>query len=344
MTDKEAFKKLSILVIVGILGILSVLIIWPIASAIVFGLVLSYVFYPIYKKILKKFKEKNISALSVILLLIIVVFIPLWFLFPILVKQVFDIYLFLQNMNVLEIFRSIFPSLARTEFTVDFANSFNNFISTLAGKVFSSFSSILLDLPEFLLKLAIILFVFFYGMRDADVLFKYVKSLSPFSKSTEQEITKKFKDITNSVIYGFIIIGIIQGILTGIGLFIFGVPQVLILTIVAIIASMIPILGSWLVWLPAAVYLLLSGNILLGIGLIIYGSVIISWVDNIIRPYLVARKVKISSGIVLIGMIGGFLIFGILGFILGPLIFSYLLLFIEAYRNNKFPDLFYKRG
>ncbi|GAI30169.1 unnamed protein product, partial [marine sediment metagenome] len=149
-------------------------------------------------------------------------------------------------------------------------------------------------------------------MRDADLFLKYVKTLSPFSQSLERELAKKFKGITKAVIYGFVVVGILQGVLTGVGLFIFRVPNALLLTVLAVLGAIIPVLGAWIVWLPAAIYLFLTGHVVLGIGLALYGALFISWIDNIIRPYIVARKTKISSAIVLIGMIGGLIVFGIL--------------------------------
>jgi predicted PurR-regulated permease PerM len=177
-------------------------------------------------------------------------------------------------------------------------------------------------------------------MRDAELLKDYVISLSPFSKATQNELVKKFKDITNAVIFGHIIVGIIQGILTGMGLLVVGVPNFLILTVIAILASIIPVLGAWLVWVPASIYLLASGNVASGIILFLYGAIVISWIDNIIRPYIVSRKTKISSAIVLVGMVGGLIVFGILGLVIGPLILAYLLLLLDAYRKNKIPGLF----
>jgi predicted PurR-regulated permease PerM len=338
--EQEIFKKVSIFVVLGFLVALSVLILWPIASAIVIGLILSYIFFPVYKKIHSFVKNENLSAAIVILLVIFLILIPLWVLLPVIVKQIFDIYLYLQKINIIETLRSIFPSLTQTEFSVDFATSFNNFISNMASGILTTLSKFILDLPNLLLKSAVVLFVFFFGMRDAEIFVNYAKSLSPFSKSAEEELSDKFKGITNSVIYGFFVVGILQGILTGIGLFIFGVPQALLLTLLAVMVSIIPILGSWLIWAPASIYLFISGKIFFGIALVIYGAIIISWIDNIIRPYIVARRVKISSAVILVGMIGGLLVFGILGFIMGPLILSYLLLILDAYRRKKVPGLF----
>jgi len=336
------FKKVSIFVSLGVLAVLTILVLSPLLTAIITGLILSYIFYPAYKKIHKRVKEKNISALIIILFVLFLIFVPLWFLLPLAVKQIFDIYLYLQNINLLEIIREIFPSLAQTEFSRDFAVALNTFLSSIASRIFSGFSSILLNLPSLLLKAVVVFFVFFFGMRDAELFINYFKSLSPFSKSLEKDLKQKFKNITSSVIYGFIIVGILQGILTGIGLFIFRMPNAILLTILAILGAIIPVLGAWVVWLPSSVYLIFSGHLFLGMGLALYGGLFVSWIDNVIRPYIVARKTKISSAVVLIGMIGGLIVFGILGLIIGPLILSYLLIFLDAYRKKKFPALFFQ--
>jgi len=340
MIDQSSFKKFSILVVLATLLILSALLLWPIATAIITGLILAYLCYPLYKKVFSLVKEKNISALIIVLLFILIIFVPLWFLFPIIIKQIFDLYLYIQKIDVSIFLKLIFPNLVSTEIFQNLTTSLNHFISTIISKILSSASNVFLNLPNFLLKLSIVLFVFFFGMRDADLFENYIKSLSPFSKATENELAKKFRDITSSVIKGHILIGILQGILTGIGLFIVGMPNALLLTGVSIFAAIIPILGAWLVWIPASVYLILSGKTFLGIVLFLYGAIFISWIDNIIRPYIVAKKAKISSVIVLIGMIGGLIVFGVLGLIIGPLILAYLLLILDAYRKNKIPGLF----
>jgi len=340
MIDEKLFKKLTIFVALGILLVLTIYLLWPIASAIITGLLLSYVFYPVYKKIFKWVKEKNISAIIVILLVVFLIFIPLWFLLPILIKQIFDIYLYLQKIDTFSLLQKVFPNLAGSGISKDFATSLNSFITNIASKILSSASNVFLNLPVVVLKLLVVIFVFFFGMRDAEIFKKYAAAISPFSKSTEKQIVEKFKNITNSVIYGYFVVGILQGIMAGLGLFLAGVPQALVLTIIAIFASIIPILGAWLVWIPAVVYLLVSGKIITGIILFLYGALIISWIDNVLRVYIVTKKTKISSLIVLLGEIGGFIVFGILGLLIGPLILVYLLLIIEAYKNKRIPSLF----
>ncbi len=332
MISEERFKKLIVITIIAILIIVSIVIIWPILLSIIAGLLLAFIFNPVYKIVFKVIKERNISSLIVILLVFFILFIPVWFLFPVVIKQIFEVYSYTQKIDFSDIFEKIMPA----SMSKDMPAIINSFISKLVNAIFSSSSNMLLNIPDLALKFVIILFIFFFAMRDSDKLAEYAKAISPFSQETEKGLVKQFKDVTGSVIYGYILIGVIQGMLTGIGLFIFGVKNALLLTVIAMFASIFPLLGAWLVWLPASLYLLVKGHTGAAIGLFIYGAVLVSWIDNILRPYIVARKIKISPAIVVIGLIGGLIVFGIIGIILGPLILSYLIILLEAYKNKNF--------
>ena len=335
MVEKISQRIIVISFLVG-LFLLSLMVVWPIIVSILAGLILAYILYPLYLIILKVVREKNISALIIVLLLLFLIFLPIWFLFPVIVKQVFEAYSFMQKVDLFGFLKPILPQASSN----DTLALLNTFISNSINSIFSQFSQILLDLPNLLLQLTVILFVFFFGMRDAEKLKNYVKSISPFSSELEKSLSTQFKEITNSVIYGHIIVGILQGILTGIGLLIFGVNNVLLLTLVAVLASVLPIIGAWLVWIPAGIYLLVSGHTGAGIGLMLYGAIFISWIDNVIRPYIVSRRTNLSSGIVLIGMIGGLMVFGVLGLVLGPLILAYAIVILDAYKDKKLSELF----
>ena len=125
-----------------------------------------------------------------------------------------------------------------------------------------------------------------------------------------------------------------QGLVAGIGYFILGVPNAIFLTILTIIASIIPVVGSWLIWVPVDIYLFATGHFWAGIILLIYGTFLISLIDNFIRLIIVSRKTQINQGIVMIGMIGGIFVFGVIGLIIGPLILAYVLLVLELYRKH----------
>lgn len=340
MIDENSFKKISFFILLAILTILSFIMLWSILTSVITGLLLAYVFYPAYKKTLSIFKEKNISAFIIILLVFVIIFLPLWFLMPFVFNQLFDIYLYMQKINLQDIVKMLSPYVSELNLSKDFTASLNSFIINFAGKLFSSSTAFIINIPSLLLKTVVVLFIFFFGMRDGEILIKYLIELSPFSKHAEKEFVEKFRGITDSVIYGFVVIGILQGILTGLGLFIFGIPHSILLTVIAIIAAMIPVLGAWLVWIPAVVYLFISGKTVFAVILLVYCAVIVSWIDNILRPHIVAKRVQISSAVIFVGMIGGLLFMGVLGLILGPLILAYLLLILDAYKERRINKLF----
>lgn len=335
MVIQKEFKNLSMIFPILILLVLSIIVVWPILQAILFGLLLTFIFNPLYKKILAFAKDKNLSAFIILVLILLVVGLPLWFAFPIIIKQAFNIYLYLQKIDLASIFNTILPSLVSTDTSQEIVLSLNKFISNTASNFFNSASSFLVNLPIFLLNITISLFVFFFSLRDQDKLAKNLKLASPFSPELENKLVKKFNEITRAVLYGFILIGILQGILTGVGLLIFKVPQPLFLTVVAIFAAMIPILGAWLVWIPASFFLILSGHTGAGIGLFLWGAIFVSWVDNLMRPYVISKQSNVSIILIFIGMMGGVITMGILGLILGPLILSYLFILLDHYRNQE---------
>lgn len=211
---------------------------------------------------------------------------------------------------------------------------FYSFVTNITNSLISYLSQLILNFPKMLLQLVVVLFTFYFVLKDKKQFFNYVQSLMPFSKEIEKKIVDQTKRITISVVYGQVIIGFIQGIIAGLGLFIFKVPNALLLTSIMIVAGIFPIIGTAIVWIPIVLFLFIEGNTGAAFGVILFG-IISSVADNFLRPIIVSRRSKIHPAILLIGMIGGLYMFGILGFILGPLILAYLLILLEVYRDRK---------
>jgi len=333
-------RKLSVIALILVLIMLSFLVLKPILLSIIFALILAYAFLPLYRRIYAVFRERNVSALSVCVLIVLIIFIPLWFLIPLVIQQGFDMFKFTQEIDITGFVETILPT-SSAQIKIESTSIISNFIGEITSASLNTLANILLDIPIVLLHLAVIIFVFFFALRDEDKLKEFVSGISPFKKEKQKILIKQFKNMTSSIIFGYILVGIIQGIATGIGLLIFGVPHALLLTVFAIFASIIPVLGPWLIWIPAVVYLLVVGKMGAAIGFAIYSAVLVSSIDNLLRSYIVSKRTGISTVIVLVGMIGGLLVFGILGIILGPLILSYLILFLEAYKNRTLADMFH---
>jgi len=341
MIKEKETKKIISFSLLGILTIMAFLIIRPFILIIVTSMVLGYIFYPLYLKLVKFTKSKNISAALLSLLIILAIAIPLWFTVPVIIRQTFNIYTSLQRIDFITPLKNIAPKFfSSSEFTRDFAITVNQIISKGASALMNKFGEIITNIPLIFMQLVIMLFIFFFTLRDGDKMAKFLKQLSPFSPKTEKIFIERFSNITKSVIYGMFTVGIIQGIVTGIGLYIFKAPQPLFLTMFAILFGIIPIVGPWLVWIPVSIVLIVTGKVAQGIGLALYGFLILTWIDFLIRPYFVKRKSGMSHIVALIGMLGGGYLFGVIGFVIGPLILGYLTLLLEFYRTKTLYELF----
>jgi len=333
-------KKIMTIVILTILAILTFFLLKPILMSIVMGIILAYIFTPVYKRLYKLIKSPNFSAFIICILFIALIVIPFWFLTPMIIEQSIKVYFASQQIDFITPLKNIFPSLfASQEFSNEISNILHSFVTKVTSSLMNSLSNLVINFPTLFLHLLVVFFTFFFVLRDEREIVIYIKSLLPFSKEVQKKLFDYTKGITSSVIYGQIIIGIIQGILTGAGFFIFGVSNALLLSLVAILAGVLPIIGTTIVWLPVAIYLFIGGNTLPALGVMIFG-LMANTVDNFIRPVIVSKATKMHSALVLIGMISGLFFFGILGLILGPLILAYLLVVLEFYRNKKEPGFF----
>jgi len=338
--DEKDFKKITITLAVIILLVLAFLVVRPILMAIILGIILAYLFKPLYKKLKKKIKSENLSAFIILLGVLVTVLLPLVLLIPVIARQILNIYLSMQQVDLALVLKDVSPALFQSLSTsADFIAMTSSLTSNIASFFLNSFKDLIFNIPSILLQTIIVLFTFFFMMRDHEEMKEYIKSLSPFSKEVQGRFYSKFEQVTSSILYGQLVVGIAQGIIAGFGYLIFGVPNTLLLTIITMLVGVIPVIGPWLIWIPIDIYLFLSGDTTQGIGLLIYGLLIINWIDSLIRPLVVSRMTKMNSAIALIGMVGGLYMFGILGLILGPLILAYLLLLAEFYKQKKFKSI-----
>jgi predicted PurR-regulated permease PerM len=341
--DEAYFNKIMTTIILAVLVVLSFFLLRPILISIIVGIILAFVFTPVYNWLVKKTNMKNLSAIIISLILIILIITPVWLFTPIIVDQSIKIYLTTQKMDFITPLENFFPSLfASKEFSNQVGSIIYSFVNKTVNSIMVSFSNLIINFPTLFLQLMVAFFTFFFILRDKEQFIDYIKSLLPFSKEVEKKLFEQTQGITMSVLYGQVVIGILQGLIAGLGFFIFGVPNALFLTIFACLAGIFPIIGTTIIWVPVAIYLLATGSSLPAIGVIVFG-IVASTIDNVLKPILVAKRTSLPTSITLIGMVGGFFLFGILGFIIGPLILAYLLIILEIYRNKRVPGILTKQ-
>ena len=186
----------------------------------------------------------------------------------------------------------------------------------------------------FFFDLLLTLFIAFFMFLQGDDFIKAIKGLSPLDPAHNDEILRETEATIKATLWGTVIVAVAQGTLGGVGFLIFGLPQPAFWGTVMIPAAVIPVVGSTIIWGPAAVYLLFTGHIGAGVGLIIWGGVVVSVIDNILKPILMKGSGETPSIFILFSILGGLTYFGMIGFILGPLILSFLLSLLRIYQKT----------
>jgi predicted PurR-regulated permease PerM len=332
--DENYFNKFITVAVIGVLFILAYLVVRRIVISLILGIILASVFRPLYRYLNKKIKSSNISAAILCCLLLLITFVPIVFLTPMVFTQTFDLYVSAQNVNLQKTVGKVaLHFLNSEEIASKIALKSNALISKVLNYFINIISEFLMDLPNLFLQFLIVVFVFFYFLRDWETFKEYVVGIFPFSKEAERRFFKQTSDITHSIIYGQFLIGTIQGIIVCAGFYLFKVPNPLIWTIAATIAGILPVIGTTVIWLPIAIYIGLTSSLFSGIGIAFFG-LLSNAAETFGRPVWVSNQANIHPAIVFIGMIGGVFYFGFMGFLLGPLILSYLFIVLDLYRER----------
>jgi predicted PurR-regulated permease PerM len=193
----------------------------------------------------------------------------------------------------------------------------------------NNLGSIFFNLAQIISELFVFLFAFFYLLRDGEKIKQAIIKLSPLNKEDDEIIIEKISGAINSVIKGSLLVALIQGALLAVGLFIFSVPNPVLWGAVSAIGALIPMVGTTIVILPAALYLYLNGQVLAALGVLLWGTVFVGLAENLIRPPLVGRGMSLHPLLVLLSVLGGLSFFGPFGLIFGPLVATLFVVLID---------------
>ncbi|MFB6246826.1 MAG: AI-2E family transporter [Candidatus Pacearchaeota archaeon] len=334
MGESEDFKKIIYTGIIVGLFVLAYLLLKPLILVIAFALILAFVFQPVYNKLSRLIRSKNVSALIICIIFAALIIIPVWLLSPMLVDQSFEIYQKAQGTDFSEPIKALFPDRpASNNLAEEMGSSIHDFVTNITNSAMNIFSNMITGFPTLVLKTLVLFFTFFVALKEQNSISEYIRSVLPFNENIKKKLFRASKGVTSSVIFGQVILGIIEGLLIGVGLFIFNVDNALLLTIVAALAGIFPIIGTAVIWIPTTILLFVSGSYLPALGILGFG-ILSAVIDGVVKPIFISRKVSMHSALVLLGMVGGLLLFGIIGAILGPLILAYLFIILEIYRDR----------
>ena len=337
--EPKTFARYVLLVVMAILSIYAFALLKSYAVAIIFSFIFAYLFSGTYDRIQLVVKKDWIAASLVILLILCCFIIPAVYLVSSVVQEAQS---FMGSLS----YRASGDKMAdfsfflKENFNIELSNdNAANIMQLVSSRLFPSIErmlpSILSALSNFGVQAFIALFILFYLLMNKEQVLKKALKYLPFSDKNSKFFVEETGRNTRALFIGQGLIALIQGAAGALGFFIFGVPGVLMWGAVMAIGSFIPFLGTALVWIPVGVVLILDQNYFAGFGVLAWGFIVVSNIDNLVRPKLVSWLGDIHPVVVLLGVFIGIKEFNILGIIIGPLLLSTLLilykLFIEEY-------------
>jgi predicted PurR-regulated permease PerM len=307
--------------------------------ATVFGVI----FLPIYDflhdilKVRIKWRKGEVSriiaAILTLIIFMLILLIPLTLISFQLVDEVRNLYVAITTQENLGAVNDLVQYVEKQIglYFPDYSANIGQYLQQAVGWAAQNIGSFFQSVGNLLVGLLLSLLAFYYFLKDGHRLKKFFIKISPLPDKDDEKIINKMKTAINSVIRGSLLVAILQGLSTGIGFAIFGIPNATLWGSLAAVAALIPTFGTGLVLIPAIIYLLITGDILQAFGLTVWGATAVGLIDNLLGPHLMKRGIAIHPFIILLGVLGGLSFFGPVGFLVGPLIISLLYALLDIY-------------
>jgi len=334
--SRERFRKIFLLLLTLGISILFLAMIRGFLMAVLLAAIFSGMAHPLYRWILKRWRGRRAwASATTILFLLLVLGLPLIGFLSLVATQALEMSQaagpwlqrqigdkgrmdeILDRIPMLASFpalRALVPDegviLAWVAETV----------SGVSGLLGSSLAGITRGTLSFVLHLFVMLYAMFFFLMDGRLLLNRILYYVPLTSEDEERLVGRFVSVARATLKGSLLIGLLQGALAGIAFLVAGVPGAAFWGAVMVVASMIPAVGAGLIWVPTVVYLFLAAKVLPALGLLAWCVLVVSTVDNILRPRLVGRDTRLSDLTVLLSTLGGIAFFGILGVVVGPIV------------------------
>ena len=312
-----------------LITILFVSLIFNFAAPILWSIVVSIIFYPLYEKLLLMTNKKSLSSMLSLILILLLVIMPSIAVLGLIGNELINFINSSENYSFEQYFQMIPNESAINQLIAwsglsinDLIEKADDFLISASKMLYQSVSTISTHVINFFVSLFIFVYLTFFFLRDGEKILQHCMDAFPMKNEDESYLLDQFQKTTRATIKGTVMVALAQGFLGYLTLLLIGINGALIWGAVMALLSIVPAIGTVLVWLPIALVLFLNGEIMDASLLIFSGVFIIGMIDNLLRPILIGKETKMPDYLILLTTIGGISIFGITGFIVGPIIAS----------------------
>lgn len=342
ITAKERFRKKFVLILALLYVVAFIALIYGFLEALLLAAIFSGLVYPLYKRFQKLTGERNtLSSLMTLLVSVLVVIVPLFFLLGLIAEQALGITEMVapwieKQMGHSSTANPTLPDwFPFADKLAPYSGQISAKLAELVGKIGVVIASGLAHLSggaaAFFLQLFVMLYAMFFFLVSGPTLMDKILSYLPLTKGDKEKMIEVGLSVGRATVKGTLIIGIIQGTLGGIGFAVAGIGSAVFWGAVMAVLSVLPGIGATLIWAPAVIYLLLSGKTIAGICLLIYCAGVVGTIDNFLRPMLVGRDSEMPDLLILLSTLGGLALFGASGLVLGPILAALFMTVLAIY-------------
>jgi predicted PurR-regulated permease PerM len=338
------FRTAFVVILVVAVSALFLAVTWPFLKALLLGALLAGLCHPLYRWITRLFRgRRSLGAIVTLVILFVVVAGPLSAFLGVVVQQALSVsdhaipwvqqhFGAASTFNAHDWLVQRFPALADhvpsqeqlVESVGAAAKSIGAFLVTAASQMTATTAA-------FLLNLFVMIYAMFFFFKDGEKILEKIFYYLPLSDEDEELMLQRFSSITRATVKGTLVIGIIQGALAGFAFWVAGIDGSAFWGTIMAILSIVPGIGAALIWVPAVIYLIVTGQLLAGLLLFAWCAAVVGTIDNILRPILVGKDAKMPDLLILIGTLGGLFLFGPIGFIVGPIVCGLFLTVWDIY-------------
>jgi predicted PurR-regulated permease PerM len=340
MHDK--LEQRTFFLMLGLVTLLFLYLLKPFFGAVFWACVIALLFYPLHRRVLTRLEHRpNLAALTTLTSCVLIGVVPALFVIGSFFQQGVELYQRLDSGELkpgayIDHIQQAFPVIQHLldRFGVNLDHLKEQLGgAAIAGSRFIAQNAVQLGQGtlQFFVSLGLMLYVAFFMLRDGpQIVEKLVRAL-PLGDEREHLLFAKFAEVTRATIKGSLVVAAVQGTLGGLIFWVLGIPGAFLWGVVMTLLSLIPVVGAALIWLPVAIYLIATGDWVDGAILAAFGAGVIGLVDNVLRPILVGRDTKLPDYLVLLSTLGGFVLFGMNGFLIGPLIAALFVTFWDIF-------------
>jgi len=308
----------------------------PFVPAMAGALALAVLFAPLHRWLERHLGAGNMAATISVLVVAVIVVVPVLVVASRLINELGRGADSIQTMVASGSWRAAFDKhalLAPIGDWLDKQVDLGAIVAPVAGWLTRTGTSLVQGSVVQAISVVLVFYMLFYMIRDRAAAMQSLRSLSPLSPPDMSQLFSDVTDTVHATVYGTLVVSVVQGALGGLMFWWLGLPEPLVWGVVMGLLAVVPVLGAFIIWVPAAIFLALDGHVGSALLLTAWGAIVVGWIDNLLYPMLVGNRLKMHTVVAFVSIVGGLIIFGPAGLILGPVVFTVTRLLLQVWRR-----------